>query len=85
MYVEFKKRNVRVVTYDERQNKYMKICTHLKGAWQNVYFVEGTDTEYIDMICDYNENAEHDDCPDSLASLIRALPIKDENRKSILY
>jgi hypothetical protein len=38
-----------------------------------VVFVQGTDNEYIDQICDYNENAEHDDCPDSLASLIRKL------------
>jgi hypothetical protein len=38
-----------------------------------VVFVQGTDQEYINQICDYNENAEHDDCPDSLASLIRKL------------
>jgi len=63
----------RVVTYHESENKYMKIVTYLKGAWDSVVFVEGTDSEYIDQICDYNENAEHDDAPDSLASLVRIL------------
>jgi hypothetical protein len=57
-------------------NKFLKITSHLKGAWKNVFFVKGTDMDYIRQICDYNENAEHDDAPDSLASLIRLL----ENR-----
>ena len=34
-------------------------------------FFEGTDVEYINEILDYNEQAEHDDSPDSLASVIR--------------
>ena len=36
-------------------------------------FVRGTDEEYIRQITDYNENAEHDDAPDSLASIVRLL------------
>lgn len=75
---ELKKRGVKVITYHEDMNKYLKISTYLKGDWDNIVFVEGTDNEYIDMICDYNENAEHDDCPDSLASLIRKLKKKRE-------
>jgi hypothetical protein len=59
-------------------NKHLKISTYLKGEWENVIFVEGTDEEYIDQVCDYNENAEHDDCPDSLASLIRKYERKRE-------
>ena len=82
---EFRKKNARVVSYNESQNKYIKITSYLKFVWNKVYFVEGTDDEYIDMICDYNDNAEHDDCPDSLASLVRVMPIKDSNRKSLLY
>lgn len=62
-----------VVTYTETMNKHLKIMSHLKFNWSDVIFVEGTDEEYISQICDYNENAEHDDCPDSLASLIRIL------------
>ena len=60
-------------TYAETTNKYIKIVTYLKREWRNVVFVEGTDEEYIQQILDYNENAEHDDCPDSLASAIRLL------------
>lgn len=63
----------RVTTYNEDMNKYYKIVTYLKGEWRNVVFVEGTDQEYIDQICEYNEYAEHDDAPDSLASIIRIL------------
>lgn len=62
-----------VISYHETTNKYMKITTYLKGSWENVRFVVGTDREYINQICDFNENAEHDDAPDSLASLIRLL------------
>ena len=63
----------RVVTYHEDTNKYMKIVTHLKGDWENVVFVAGTDEEYINQILDYNEFAEHDDAPDSAACCIRIL------------
>lgn len=63
----------RAVIYHEKMNKFLKITTYLKAEWKNVVFVAGTDEEYIRQICDYNENAEHDDAPDSLASLIRLL------------
>ena len=63
----------RVVTYAETMNKYIKIVTHLKGDWQNVIFCDGTDEEYIEQILDYNEFAEHDDAPDSLACMLRLL------------
>ena len=76
---EFRKKGLRVVSYNEHQNKYVKITTHLKFVWDKIRFVKGTDTEYIDMICDYNDNAEHDDCPDSLSSLIRVMAKKGEN------
>ena len=32
--------------------------------------------DYIEQITDFNDNAEHDDAPDSLASLIRVMPNK---------
>jgi len=74
----FRDKGLRVSTYHERENKHVKITTYLKFNWKDVIFVEGTDEKYINQICDYNENAEHDDCPDSLASLIRKL----ERRKN---
>lgn len=68
---DLKSMGVRTVTYDEHTNKYIKIVTYLKRVWPDVVFVEGTDPEYIEQICDYTENAEHDDAPDSAASLVR--------------
>ena len=68
-----RKYKVRVETYHEDENKFQKIVTYLKWAWKNVYFVEGTDPEYIQQILDYNEYADHDDAPDSLASAIRKM------------
>lgn len=63
----------RAVKYHEKMNKHIKISTYLKAEWDNVVFVKGTDQEYINQICDYTEDAEHDDAPDSLASLLRKL------------
>ena len=80
---ELKGRGERAVTYHESTNKYLKITTYLKAIWKDIEFVAGTDEEYIKQITDYNENAEHDDAPDSLASLARLLYDKkdDEARK----
>lgn len=75
----FRKKGIKVVTYNETQNKYIKIVSYLKFVWKDVIFVKGTDDDYIDQICEYNENAEHDDCPDSLSSLIRAIGGKTDN------
>lgn len=70
---EIKKKGERAVTYHESMNKFLKITTYLKGEWENIIFVAGTDEEYIQQILDYNENAEHDDAPDSLASVCRLM------------
>lgn len=59
--------------YHESMNKFLKITSYLKAEWKNVVFVAGTDEEYIRQVCEYNENAEHDDAPDSLASIVREL------------
>lgn len=68
---ELKQRGVKAPTYHEKMNKHLKICSYLVSSWKNVVFVEGTDEEYIKQICDYYEDADHDDCPDSLASVVR--------------
>ena len=70
---ELKNRGERAIIYHENMNKLIKITTYLKAEWENVKFVAGTDKAFIDQICDYNENAAHDDAPDSLASQIRRL------------
>lgn len=77
----------RTAPYAEKMNKYVKITSYLKAEWGKVVFVSGTDAEYIQQVCDYNENAEHDDAPDSLASIIRQLWSKkgDDQRYIPIY
>lgn len=70
---EIQRRGEKASSYWEDTNKYLKIVTYLKSEWRNIVFVDGTDDEYIEQILDFNENAEHDDAPDSLASIIRRL------------
>lgn len=82
---DLKKEGLRAYTYHESMNKHIKITTYLLKIWDDVIFVDGTDEEYINQICDYNEDAEHDDAPDSASSLARLLINKSEtNYQSIL-
>lgn len=74
-----RKKGERVVIYHEDMNKFIKITSYLKAIWKDVIFVEGTDPEYINQICDYTENAEHDDAPDSAASIVRVFWNKKES------
>lgn len=60
-----------VFVYHEQMNKYIKISNFLRKEWKNIYWLDDTDPEYIDQILDYNIHAEHDDAPDSIASLLR--------------
>ena len=80
-----RKKNVRVTIYSEGMNKFLKITSYLKYVWKDVIFVQGTDPEYIDMICDYNENAEHDDAPDSAACIARIFSKKSETEYTPLW
>lgn len=82
---DLRKKGERVTIYHESMNKYVKITSYLKFEWANVIFVRGTDDEYINLVCDYNENAEHDDAPDSLASVIRIYSTKSESEYKPLW
>lgn len=82
---DLRKRGERTHVYHESMNKYLKITSYLKAVWDKVVFVEGTDEEYIRMICDYTEDAEHDDAPDSLASMVRELWGQNDQQKGGLY
>lgn len=77
-----RKKGERTHVYHESMNKFLKITSYLKNVWDDVYFVIGTDQEYIDQVCEFNENAEHDDAPDSLASIIRELWNKKEKAET---
>ena len=80
---EILRQGERAASYWEDMNKYIKIVTFLKSEWKNIIFVDGTDADYIDMILNYNEYAEHDDAPDSLAVLIRKLWNKKDEKERI--
>ena len=70
---ELKNRDAYVFTYNEHENKYIKISTYLRKYWSNVVIMAGTDSEYLDQILDYTDAAEHDDAPDSASSCCRVL------------
>ena len=84
---ELRKKGLKVILYAEHMNKYLKIATHLRAIWNDVIFTKGTDPEYIEQICDYWEDAAHDDAPDSAASLARIWNKKsnNDNYKSVIY
>ena len=65
--------NIPNFTYSEHTNKHIKICTHLYRNWAHIHWHEDTDSEYLNQILDYSEDAQHDDAPDSAASLCRHL------------
>lgn len=73
---EMRARGAAVRPYSEKMNKYYKISTFLRKWWGNVVFLAGTDPAYIAQIMDYNEQAEHDDAPDSAACICRVLDRK---------
>lgn len=66
-------KGIPVSGYHETTNKFLKISTHLRRDWGMIEWLEETDPEYINEILDYNEFADHDDAPDSAASLLRIL------------
>jgi hypothetical protein len=64
-------KGLRVKTYAEKQNKHMKISTHLFDAWRFIEWDPDTDGEYMNQVLDYREGSAPDDAPDSAASLFR--------------
>lgn len=69
--------------YHESMNKFVKISTYLRKNWKKIKWLEDTDPEYINEILDYSEFAEHDDSPDSAASLFRKLETKAAYNSSL--
>jgi len=59
--------------YAESMNKQLKISSVLFEKWHDIQFAEETDPAYLEQITDWSENVkagEHDDAPDSLASIL---------------
>lgn len=70
---EITRRDAIARRYQEKQNKYIKISSYLRKWWPNIVWLRETDPEYIQQVLDYTETAEHDDAPDSAASICRIL------------
>lgn len=70
---ELRRMGVQVRTYQERQNKHLKISTHLRKWWPKLRFLRTTDPAYTDQILAYSDSAAHDDAPDSAACICRIL------------
>lgn len=80
---ELKKLGFLVSPYNETMNKFVKISTHLRRNWNRIIWLEDTDPEYINEILDYSEFADHDDSPDSAASLLRKLENQTKLNRNI--
>ena len=70
---ELRRCGAQVRSYQERQNKHIKISTHLRKWWPKIRLLRDTDPAYLEQILSYSETAAHDDAPDSAASLVRIL------------
>lgn len=75
---EFREQGVRCLTYHEKRNKYEKVTSVLLPIWDKLYFIEDSDLNYINQIMSFSQYCEHDDCADSLASLV----FRSENFKA---
>lgn len=63
-----------VSTYQETENKFIKISTFARGQWSHLRRLQSSvkaSREYWDEVIDFTEGAKHDDAPDSLACAIR--------------
>lgn len=73
---------LRTETYHESQNKHIKIVAYLGHHWHDIVWADDTDPEYMAQNCDYAEGIDPDDCPDSGASLLRAVFFPQEGHSS---
>lgn len=64
-------KNIQSIAYHELENKHIKISNYIYPIWKKIRWANETDLEYLNQIVDYEEGAEPDDAPDSLASLIK--------------
>lgn len=80
---ELRSKGEPAIEYNETTNKFLKISSYLVRDWERVVFVRGTDEAYIKQICDFTQDSEHDDAPDSLATCVRMLfYAQDEGKRT---
>jgi hypothetical protein len=64
-------RGMKAISYHEVENKHIKITNYIYKIWKKIRWANETDLNYLEQITDYEEGAEPDDAPDSLASMIK--------------
>jgi hypothetical protein len=79
-----RKRKMQAVDYNESENKHIKISNYIYPIWKKIRWAHETDLNYLNYITDYEEGAEPDDAPDSLASLIKYGKFVSIEKPSIL-
>ena len=73
-------------SYNESQNKQVKIATHLHDRWYHILWSPDTHQDYLNQICDWTENSkDFDDAPDSAASLLREAGFTNKSNWRNLY
>ena len=79
-------KGLNVIEYHESENKDIKISTNLYEYWERLYWTPNTDDDYLNMILDYRPNTNnHDDAPDSIATLIREVCKPNKRKSRVLY
>lgn len=78
------KRGLQAISYHEDENKHIKISNYIYPVWKQIRWANETDLNHLNQIVDYEEGAEPDDAPDSLASLIKYGKFVSISKPSVL-
>jgi len=70
---EFRRRGIIVKDIASTIPKHVRIQNNVKLNWDGIRFSRGVDQDYLKQVLLYSELARHDDAPDSLSGLIKAL------------
>ncbi|EMK12913.1 MULTISPECIES: hypothetical protein [Leptospira] len=71
-----KRKTLKVEKMHASGNKNLRIVDQIRGNWGRLRFSRFLSPDYFNQILKYNDQAPHDDAPDSLASLIKKIASK---------
>ncbi len=67
----------------ESENKHIRIVTFAIKYFRDIIWANDSDDRHMNQIIDYQEGQDPDDCPDSLAGLMRQLGFSDNQYANI--
>lgn len=73
---ELRRRGFLVDIVTNSANKHLRIVNEVKVNWQNIRFTTAVEEKFLRQVTDYSELAEHDDAPDALSGLVKALGLR---------